>query len=101
MTISRGSWTGLAFATFAAAQQPMAKVMPAAAARPAGPHSARIAQAQGSATSEPHVPGMTGNKPVPNQVANKTAGCQYGSPIRLRWVMPLRPAWDHHLRECG
>src|SRR5215467_3549571 len=96
MTISGGSSTGLAFATFAAAHQPMAKVMPAAATSAAGPHSARIAQAQGSATSEPQVPGMTGNKPVPNQVANKTAGCQNGSPIRLRSVMSIRLAEADH-----
>jgi hypothetical protein len=51
----------------------------------------RIAQAKGSAASDPQVPGVSGKRPVPNQVASSTAGCPNGKP-RGRPTSGLRAA---------
>ena len=72
----------LALATIADAHQPARKTSAAAMASPGGPQKVSITQAKGSAASDPQLPGVTGRRPAPNQVARRTAGCHGGSPKR-------------------
>ena len=87
MTIEPGSVTPLARPTCSAAHQPMTKTIAAAISERGSRRSAsRSAQAKGRAASEPQVPGATGSKPAPNQVASsdRRMAARAGGRSRMR-----------------
>ena len=80
MTTQPGSLARLSRVTRSEAHQPATNATAAAAARPHAPIQLRIAQAQGSAASDPQVPGIPGSSPIPNPVAINAAGRKSGEP---------------------
>src|SRR6202030_172811 len=86
-TIEPASSTPLARVTCVAAHQPTKNSAAAASTSAPAPNSQAMIQAKGKAASEPHVPGITGSKPAPNQVAMIFAGWNDEGPGRCAAII--------------